>query len=112
MKPRRYVIPHHLHPPSTLNKPTQAFPDGHSSAIAVCKITWNSSQTHSFQFRSDPAIFEVYIVIPKIILRRAATGFIVGAVLVLALHALELSPLASIIGASSLAVAIMLARGQ
>ena len=54
--------------------------------------------------------FEVYVAIPKSLLRPMAIAFIIGGVLVLVFHALSASPFGCVVGSSLLSIAGLLAQ--
>lgn len=54
--------------------------------------------------------FEVFITIPKALIRPVAIGFIIGGVLVLVFRALSASPFGCVVGSSLLSIAGLLAQ--
>ncbi|KAF9644151.1 hypothetical protein BDM02DRAFT_3190855 [Thelephora ganbajun] len=66
--------------------------------------------TNAMAVRTDDKHYELYVAISKKTVRGVAYSFLLGALAVLLLHALELSPIASMIGGSSLSFAFTLSR--
>lgn len=73
-------------------------------------ITYFSSLSVSSQVRVDDRHYELYVAISKVTVRGVIRGFLLGAVAVLFLRILELSPIASMIGGSSLSFAFTLVK--